>query len=258
MFTNEKPGGHGERSVAIGTIDMAVWDAVAKMEGKPLFQCSPTATATASENEDLRLCRRRILLSGAGPQKLKDEMRSYIDRRYTVVKKKIGGASLDEDLRRIDSILSVLQGGQKLASMPTGASIWTRRSPTQRHSPSSICFGMKSLAIRWTLSCKLRFGTTIRMHGDRRRPVLHAGRSEPHTLRRMRPDRDWLQFDCALSYGRSNISARSTCFASTAGRRAAHSPWRPSDVSEHRRRPRTLAANPTPTFSNHSVGFRTG
>ena len=38
MFTNEKPGGHGERSVAIGTIDMAIWDAVAKIEGKPLFQ----------------------------------------------------------------------------------------------------------------------------------------------------------------------------------------------------------------------------
>src|SRR3546814_15460228 len=38
MFTNEKPGGHGERSVAIGTIDMAVWDAVAKIEEKPLFQ----------------------------------------------------------------------------------------------------------------------------------------------------------------------------------------------------------------------------
>ena len=38
MFKNEKPGGHGERSVAMGTIDMAVWDAVAKIEGKPLFQ----------------------------------------------------------------------------------------------------------------------------------------------------------------------------------------------------------------------------
>ena len=38
MFTNEKPGGHGERSVAIGTIDMAVWDAVAKIADKPLFQ----------------------------------------------------------------------------------------------------------------------------------------------------------------------------------------------------------------------------
>ena len=38
MFTNEKPGGHGERSVAIGTIDMAVWDAVAKIAGMPLFR----------------------------------------------------------------------------------------------------------------------------------------------------------------------------------------------------------------------------
>ena len=38
MFKNEKPGGHGERSVAIGTIDMAVWDAVAKIADKPLFQ----------------------------------------------------------------------------------------------------------------------------------------------------------------------------------------------------------------------------
>jgi D(-)-tartrate dehydratase len=38
MMMNERPGGHGERSVAVGTIDMAVWDAVAKIEGKPLFR----------------------------------------------------------------------------------------------------------------------------------------------------------------------------------------------------------------------------
>src|SRR6201985_1458467 len=38
MFTNKKPGAHGERAVAIGTIDMAVWDAVAKIAGKPLFR----------------------------------------------------------------------------------------------------------------------------------------------------------------------------------------------------------------------------
>ena len=38
MFKNEKPGGHGERSVAIGTMDMAIWDATAKIAGKPLFQ----------------------------------------------------------------------------------------------------------------------------------------------------------------------------------------------------------------------------
>src|SRR5580704_17465151 len=38
LMRNEKPGGHGERSVAVGTIDMAVWDAVAKIAGKPLFR----------------------------------------------------------------------------------------------------------------------------------------------------------------------------------------------------------------------------
>src|SRR4051795_2850865 len=38
MMTNEKPGGHGDRSVAVGTVDMALWDAVAKIEGKPLYQ----------------------------------------------------------------------------------------------------------------------------------------------------------------------------------------------------------------------------
>src|SRR6202161_4279636 len=38
MMRNEKPGGHGERSVAVGTIDMAVRDAVAKIARKPLFR----------------------------------------------------------------------------------------------------------------------------------------------------------------------------------------------------------------------------
>ena len=35
---NEKPGGHGERSVAVGVIDMAIWDIVAKIEQKPLYR----------------------------------------------------------------------------------------------------------------------------------------------------------------------------------------------------------------------------
>src|SRR5215468_438649 len=38
LMSNEKPGGHGERSVAVGTIDMAVWDAVAKIADRPLFR----------------------------------------------------------------------------------------------------------------------------------------------------------------------------------------------------------------------------
>src|SRR5688572_31072530 len=88
MFRNEKPGGHGERSVAIGTIDMAVWDAVAKIEGKPLFQLLADRYGDGKPN-------RKIFVYAAGGyyypgqdhKKLQDEMRSYIDRGYTVVKK---------------------------------------------------------------------------------------------------------------------------------------------------------------------------
>src|SRR5258708_19324041 len=41
LMSNEKPGGHGERSVAVGTIDMAVWDAVPKIAGQPHFRFLP-------------------------------------------------------------------------------------------------------------------------------------------------------------------------------------------------------------------------
>ena len=37
MLQREKAGAHSERSIAIGTIEVAVWDAVAKIAGKPLL-----------------------------------------------------------------------------------------------------------------------------------------------------------------------------------------------------------------------------
>lgn len=44
MMRNEKPGGHGERSVAVGVIDMALWDLRAKAEGVPLWKLLATDT----------------------------------------------------------------------------------------------------------------------------------------------------------------------------------------------------------------------
>ena len=46
LMRNEKPGGHGERSTAVGTIDMAVWDIVSKIENVPcLLYTSPSPRA---------------------------------------------------------------------------------------------------------------------------------------------------------------------------------------------------------------------
>jgi L-alanine-DL-glutamate epimerase-like enolase superfamily enzyme len=78
MFTNEKPGGHGERSVAIGTIDMAVWDAVAKIEASRCSSCWPTATATARPTARCSsMPQAATTTPGKDDAQLKDEMRSY-------------------------------------------------------------------------------------------------------------------------------------------------------------------------------------
>ena len=66
LMSNEKPGGHGERSVAVGTIDMAVWDAVAKIAGLAAVPVAGRAPPTHRQSPRIRLCRRRLLLSRQG------------------------------------------------------------------------------------------------------------------------------------------------------------------------------------------------
>ena len=116
MMTNEKPGGHGERSVAVGTIDMAVWDAVAKIEGKPLFQLLAERYGNGTANRKVFVYAAGGYYSpGQGIDGLLHEMNGYLERGYSVVKMKIGGASLSEDRKRIEAVLRLLGSGQKLA-----------------------------------------------------------------------------------------------------------------------------------------------
>lgn len=203
MYVNEKPGGHGERSVAIGTIDMAVWDAVAKIAGKPLFQL--LAERYGNGRPD-----RRVFVYAAGGYyypgqdlgKLKDEMRGYVDRGYTVVKKKIGGASLDEDLRRIDAILGVLGDGKKLAVDANGrfdldTAIRYAKALSQydlfwyEEAGDPLDFELQA-TLRNYYDKPMATGENLFSMQDARNLIRYGG---------MRPDRDWLQFDCALSYG---------------------------------------------------------
>src|SRR5262249_12288957 len=111
MMRNEKPGGHGERSVAVGVLDMALWDALAKAEGVPLWrlladrynegQADAAAWVYAAGG---------YYYPGDSLARLEDEMRSYLDRGYRTVKMKIGGAPLAEDLKRIEAALGVVGG----------------------------------------------------------------------------------------------------------------------------------------------------
>ena len=106
LMTNEKPGGHGERSVAVGTIDMAIWDAVAKIAGKPLFRFLAEREGRAADPRVFVYAAGGYYYPGKDNDALRREMASYVARGYTVVKMKIGGASIGEDAARIEAVLN--------------------------------------------------------------------------------------------------------------------------------------------------------
>src|SRR5665213_4107619 len=115
MMSNEKPGGHGERSVAVGTIDMAVWDAVAKIAGKPLFRLLAERHGVEADPRVFVYAAGGYYYPGKDNTQLCAEMRSYVERGYNVVKMKIGGAPIDDDRARIEAVLKEIDGKARLA-----------------------------------------------------------------------------------------------------------------------------------------------
>src|ERR671913_768405 len=115
MMANEKPGGHGERSVAVGTLDMAVRDAVAKIAAKPLFRLLAERKGREANPRVFVYAAGGYYYPGKDDKALRAEMRGYLDRGYNVVKMKIGGASIDEDRRRIEAVLSEIGSEARLA-----------------------------------------------------------------------------------------------------------------------------------------------
>src|SRR6476659_9757592 len=115
MMANEKPGGHGERSVAVGTLDMAVWDAVAKIAGKPLFRLLAERHGVQANPRVFVYAAGGYYYPGKDDTALRAEMRRYLERGYTVVKMKIGGALIAEDRRRIEAVLTEIGSEAQLA-----------------------------------------------------------------------------------------------------------------------------------------------
>ncbi len=114
MMKDEKPGGHGERCVAVGAIDMAVWDATAKIAQKPLFRLLAERFGRQADPNVFIYSAGAYYQQGKGVKELCAEMRCFLDAGYTVVKMKIGN-SLDEDRPRIEGVLKELDGKAKLA-----------------------------------------------------------------------------------------------------------------------------------------------
>jgi D(-)-tartrate dehydratase len=203
MMANEKPGGHGERCVAVGVLDMAIWDAVAKIEQRPLYKVLAELYGDGTAAD-------RVFVYAAGGYyqpdgsvaALQDEMRRYLDLGYTTCKMKIGGASLSEDQRRIEAVLEVVGGGEALAVDANG----------RFDLATAVAYG-KMLApyrLRWyeEPGDPLDYALLAEVARSYDGPLatgenLFSMQDARNLLRygSLRPRTDVLQFDCALSYG---------------------------------------------------------
>jgi len=202
LMHNEKPGGHGERSVAVGTIDMAVWDAVAKIAGVPLFRLLATRHGMQADPRVFVYAAGGYYYPGKDLAALRAEMRSYLDRGYTVVKMKIGGAAIDVDRERIEAVLAEIGSDAQLAVDANGRfdletaiayAKMLRQYPLfwYEEAGDPLDYALQA-ALAEFYPGPMATGENLFSHQDARNLLRYGG---------MRPDRDWLQFDCALSYG---------------------------------------------------------
>jgi L-alanine-DL-glutamate epimerase-like enolase superfamily enzyme len=217
VMTNEKPGGHGERSVAVGTLDMALWDALAKAEEKPLWKLlSERFNNGASDSSVEVYAAGGYYYPGKGVNSLKEEMQSYLDRGYVNVKMKIGGepgqdieSALALDASRIEGVLSMLPSASRLAVDANGR---FNVESAKRYADLIMTYGERILwyeeagdpldyALQAEVSEHIKAaGSALPMATGEN---LFSAIDSRNLLRYGGMDRnlDTVQFDCALSYG---------------------------------------------------------
>jgi L-alanine-DL-glutamate epimerase-like enolase superfamily enzyme len=203
MMQNEKPGGHGERAVAVAVLDMALFDLIAKIEGEPLHRLIAKRYGSGEPDD-------RVFVYAAGGyyypngelHRLQDEMRGYLELGYEVVKMKIGGAPLADDLRRLESVIAVVGDASRVAVDANGRFDQARAlSYAESLEPYGLFWYEEpgdpldyeiQAAVASTYSNPIATGENLFSVQDAQNLIRYGG---------MRPDRDYLQFDPALSYG---------------------------------------------------------
>lgn len=203
MMKNEKPGGHGERSVAVGTIDMALWDLAAKIEDVPLYQLLADRYGTGHADPKVYLyAAGGYYYPGKSTMSLRDEIRGYLDSGYESVKIKIGGADLKEDMIRIESVLQELESGRNLAVDANGRfDLSTALKYNRELEPLSLKWYEEAgdpldyllqAALSEQSSLPMATGENLFSATDTRNLLRYAG---------LNPETDFLQMDPVLSYG---------------------------------------------------------
>jgi len=203
LMKDEKPGGHGERSTAVGTIDMAIWDIVSKIAQVPLYEHLAKKYGNGKfTNKIFVYAAGGYYYPGKDIPMLMDEMKSYLDLGFTTVKMKIGGATLTEDLKRIENVLKLVGDGKNLCvdangrfdlktALEYGKALEQYNLKWFEEAGDPLDYQLNS-ELSKSYKNSLATGENLFSMQDSRNLIRHGG---------MRKDIDWLQFDCSLSYG---------------------------------------------------------
>ncbi len=204
LMRDEKPGGHGERAVAVGVLDMALFDLVAKLDEKPLYRWLADHHGDGEPDAGVFVyAAGGYYAPGKGERELQDEIKGFLDLGYEVVKIKIGGADLAEDRDRVEAALAVLDGdGSRLAVDANGRfDLDTALRYGEALEPYQLFWYEEpgdplDFALHATLAERypgpLATGENLFSLTDARNLLRYAG---------MRPDRDIIQIDPVLGYG---------------------------------------------------------
>jgi len=116
MQKREKPGGDAERSVPIGTIETAIWDALAKVLERPLWHLLAERYAPGRALKKVPCyVGGGWYQPGGGIASLQDEIKTRLADGYTQMKIKVGGAAIPDDLKRIEAALTLMGSAKNLA-----------------------------------------------------------------------------------------------------------------------------------------------
>ncbi len=203
LMSNEKPGGHGERSCCIGALDTAIWDAHGKIAGLPLWKVLSERYNGGEYDEKV------LVYPGGGyynPGKdietLRTEMRGYREQGYRIAKMKVGAAPLAEDMKRIEAAADELGSGENLAvdvngrftlerAIEFGKAIEPLKLAWYEEPGDPLDYHLNAELIQ-NYGGAIATGENLFSHEDMNNLMRFGG---------MRTDMDWIQPDPTLCYG---------------------------------------------------------
>lgn len=201
VMKNEKVGGHGDRAHAVAAIDIAIWDAICKAKGVPFWrECS------RRYNGGKGLAKVNAYPGGGyyterGIEGLREEMKNYLDQGYKLCKMKVGGAPLDEDIKRVEAALEIV--GEGFLAIDANAGL-------DRERCMAYADAMAPYKLAWfeepcdSLDFELQTDLAARYPHPIATGENCFSRQDAKNLLRfggLRPDRDIVQWDPAMAYG---------------------------------------------------------